>query len=93
MRATYLLSAAFACFVVVLLVSTVGHAQDVLNLQLSPQNVDGYSFFTPIFTNFSGTAQCPAVGTPSFTYNFNFKVDPVNDDISFQGTTTPPATR
>jgi len=69
-----------------LLTSAIGHAQDVLDLQLFPNYVEGYSFFSPIFSNTSSTSQCPAVGTASFTYNVKFKVDPVNDDISFQGT-------
>jgi len=72
-----------------LLTSAIGHAQDVLDLQLFPNYVEGYSFFSPIFSNTSSTSQCPAVGTASFTYNANTKVDPVNDDIAFQGTNGP----
>jgi len=70
-----------------LLTSAVGHAQDVLDLQLSPQNVVRYSYSSPNFLNTSGKAQCPAVGPKSFTYTVKLKVDPVNDDITFQGAT------
>jgi hypothetical protein len=73
----------FACFVV--LTSTVGHAQDVLDFQLFPFNVEGFS--TSLLPNplSVSTAQCPAVGPPSFTYDVVSTVDPVNDDIAFQG--------
>ena len=68
-----------------LLMSAVGHAQDVVDLQLSPHNVVSYSYSSPNFLNTSGKAQCPAVGPKSFTYTVKVKVDPVNDDITFQG--------
>jgi len=78
-------SSVFVCLFV-LLASVVGPAQDILDLQLQPSNVQGFSTSSPNFTNISGTAQCPAVGTPSFSYNFNIKFEPVNDEIAFQGT-------
>jgi len=86
MSAPNLLSRAFVCFVIVLFASAAGSAQDVIDLQLHPSNVQGYSTSTLNFGNNSGTAQCPAVGTPSFIYNFTIKFEPVNDEIAFQGT-------
>jgi len=79
-------SIVFACLFV-LLASAMGPAQDVLDLQLHPSNIQSFSTASPNFASGSGTAPCPGVGTPSFIYNFTTKVEPVNDEIAFQGTT------
>jgi hypothetical protein len=87
MTAKNIASWAFACSVIVILASAVGQAQDTLNLQLDPSNVDGWTYRQAGFTNGSGTGQCPGIGTASFSYSYNTKVDPVNDEIYFKGTT------
>jgi len=88
MRAALLL-----CVLVVLLSAALGHAQTtptpsqpLLDLQLYPQNVltDFASKLPDVST--AGTAQCPGVGTPQFTYAVTTTTVPVNDVMSFRGT-------